>query len=159
MEFTGDHNHREEREQQQTDTQTDTEHSRERSRSPKKILTAPRMKHPKCCKPLLRRSTEIPVAWDASVSKRAPAVCSASSSSRLLLCCILLYGAPVVYRAEYPYQRMPIRELSVDLVLDIIESYGQITKLNLSTNGEYAADSSCIWECESSSTFERAHIL
>lgn len=31
---------------------------------------------------------------------------------------------------------MPIRELSVELVSDIVESYGQITKLNLSTNGE-----------------------
>ncbi|CAM9321865.1 unnamed protein product [Scytosiphon promiscuus] len=29
---------------------------------------------------------------------------------------------------------MPIRELSEELVLDIVESYGQITKLNLSTN-------------------------
>lgn len=33
---------------------------------------------------------------------------------------------------------MPIRELSLELVHDIVESYGQITKLNLSTNGETA---------------------
>ena len=31
---------------------------------------------------------------------------------------------------------MPIRVLTTELVHDIIESYGQITKLNLSTNGE-----------------------
>ena len=31
---------------------------------------------------------------------------------------------------------MPIRELSLELVHEIVESYGQITKLNLSTNGE-----------------------
>lgn len=47
-----------------------------------------------------------------------------------------MYGVPVACRTEDPYQRMPISELSVELVLDIVESYGQITKLNLSTNGE-----------------------
>lgn len=31
---------------------------------------------------------------------------------------------------------MPIRVLTVELVQEIIESYGQIRKLNLSTNGE-----------------------
>lgn len=31
---------------------------------------------------------------------------------------------------------MPIRLLSLELVRDIVESYGQITKLNLSSNGE-----------------------
>lgn len=31
---------------------------------------------------------------------------------------------------------MPIHEFSEELVLDIVESYGQITKLNLSTNGK-----------------------
>lgn len=31
---------------------------------------------------------------------------------------------------------MPIRVLTKELVLDIIESYGQVTKLNLSTNGK-----------------------
>lgn len=43
---------------------------------------------------------------------------------------------------------MPIRELSLELVHDIVESYGQITKLNLSTNGETALLSStsvCGW--------------
>lgn len=31
---------------------------------------------------------------------------------------------------------MPIRVLTLELVRDIVESYGQVTKLNLSTNGE-----------------------
>lgn len=51
-------------------------------------------------------------------------------------CSCVVHCVPVACLAEDRYQRMPIRELSVDLVLDIVESYGQITKLNLSTNGE-----------------------